>query len=259
MNPPRGPVTLLTDFGTRDGWVGVMKGSVASLAPSVPLHDVAHDLPQGDIAGAARALGRYWDRFPPGTVHLVVVDPGVGTERRPAALEAAGRFLVAPDNGVGTPMLAAPGSRAVILENPAFLGAGRSATFHGRDIFAPAAGHLARGVPLDELGPPLAGPVRLEPPLPSGGPGGARGTVVSVDRFGNLATNLPGEWAPPGMRIRVGSRWIPRGTTYGDVERGALLAVVNSDGMLEVAVRDGSATQVLGVGEGAPVEVVSGG
>lgn len=259
MNPPGGPVTLLTDFGARDGWVGVMKGVLASLAPGVPLHDIAHDLPQGDVEGAARALGRYWERFPPGTVHLVVVDPGVGTERRPAAVEAAGRFLVAPDNGVGTPMLAAPGCRAVILENTAFLGAGRSATFHGRDLFAPAAGHLAGGVPLEELGPPLLDPVRLEPSLPFGGPGEARGTVVSVDHFGNLATNLPGEWAPPGARIRVGSRWIPRGRTYGDVERGALLVLVNSDGMLEVAVRDGSAAQVLGVGAGAPVEVVSGG
>lgn len=248
-------ITLLTDFGTADGFVGAMKGVMAGIAPGVLLDDVSHDLPAGGIRAGARALTRYWDRYPPGTVHLVVVDPGVGTDRRPLAVESGGRFFVGPDNGLATPMLSMPGWRAVSLASPAFLGPDRSATFHGRDVFAPAAAHLARGVALELLGPPVPDPIRLDSPRPKGRPGEAVGVVLAIDRFGNLLTNVPASWCPAGCRIRVAGEEIPLVHTYGSVEPGALLALANSDGMLEVAVRDGSAARRLGVMEGAEVQV----
>lgn len=252
---PAPRITLLTDFGTVDGWVGVMKGVLASLAPGVAVDDISHDLPPGDVAGAARALGRYWNRYPPGTVHLVVVDPGVGTPRRTLAVEGAGRMVVAPDNGVATPLLDSTSWRAVTLENPAYLGPERSSTFHGRDIFAPAAAHLAVGVELGVLGRPVTDPLRLVAPLPTGRPGHARGVVVAVDRFGNLATNIPEDWVAAGDRVRVEGRTVSVVGTFGSVEPGELLALVNSDGVLEIAVREGSAADRLAAGPGSTVHL----
>src|SRR3954471_5889871 len=153
-------VTLLTDFGTADGYVGEMKGVFASLAPHVPVVDIAHDVAPHDVEGARLALARYWRRFPEGAVHLVVVDPGVGGARRAVAMESEGRFLVGPDNGVLSPALLHAGARCVSLGIPA----GASATFHGRDVFAPAAAQLALGATLDSLGSPyLAAVVRRTP------------------------------------------------------------------------------------------------
>jgi S-adenosyl-L-methionine hydrolase (adenosine-forming) len=255
MTSPPARITLLTDFGTRDGWIGVMKGVMAAIAPGVPLDDVSHDLPPGAVDAAARALGRYWNRYPPGTVHLAVVDPGVGTARRALAVEAAGRFLVAPDNGIATPLLGAGPWKAVSLENPAFLGSERSSTFHGRDLFAPAAGHLAVGVRTEEMGPPVTDPVRLPSDAPPVEGGRLQGVVVAVDRFGNLMTNLPGERIPAGEVVRVAGRTVPLVATYGSVGPGTLLALVNSDGMLEIAVRGGSAADSLPAGAGTVVWV----
>jgi hypothetical protein len=253
-------VTLLTDFGTADGYVAAMKGVLASRAPGSALDDVGHDLRPGDVEGAARALARYWALYPEGTVHLAVVDPGVGTERRGLALEAAGRWVVSPDNGIVTDVLAsveadavASGWRAVALgtvEPP-----GRpSRTFHGRDVFAPAAAHLAAGGDLDALGPGLADPVRLPRVHPERDPGGgARGRVVGVDRFGNLATDLPGAWLAGAGAVEVAGRTILVRGTYGEAAEGEALALVSSDGRVEIAVRNGSAAQALGVGAGAAV------
>lgn len=249
-------ITLLTDFGTADGYVAAMKGVLASLAPDVVLDDASHEVPRGDPRAAARVLERYWRRFPEGTVHLVVVDPGVGTERLPLALEADGRFVVAPDNGVVSRVLDGGESwRAVVLDPPASDGT-TSTTFHGRDIFAPAAARLATGTPLTRLGVPLQDPVRLAVPEAVREGGEARGEIVAVDRFGNLVSNIPGSWAGDESRVWIAGRDLPLLPSYGHGGPGAPLAVVNSDGRVEVAVRDGSAAETLEVGSGEPVRVV---
>ena len=252
-------VTLLTDFGTRDGYVGALKGVLAARAPGVLLDDVSHDIPPGDVTSALYALGRYWRLFPPGTVHLVVVDPGVGTARRPLACEAEERFVVAPDNGVATAVLEeASAWRAVEIrqvEAPT-PGGVPSATFHGRDVFAPAAALLAGGASLEVLGPPLQYPVRLEGPTPQREGKGARGVVLAVDRFGNLLTNLPGAWLDPAGRVELGGRRFPVARTYADVPPGTLAALVSSDGRVEIALRDGSAAAVTEAGSGTAVRIL---
>jgi hypothetical protein len=261
-------VTLLTDFGTADGYVAAMKGVLATRAPGAALDDVAHDLRLGDVEGAARALARYWALYPEGTIHLVVVDPGVGTERHGLALEAWGRRVVAPDNGVVTDVLAAAEAtapsgdapdvgalpwRAVRLQNVEPPGR-PSRTFHGRDLFAPAAAHLAAGGTLEALGPELRHPVRLARPRPErDATGGARGRVVGVDRFGNLATDLPGDWLGGAASVEIAGRRVAVRGTYGDAAEGEALALVSSDGRVEIAVRNGSAARALGVGAGAAV------
>lgn len=251
----RARITLLTDFGTADGYVAAMKGVMAEIAPEAIFDDAGHDLPQGDLRRAAWSLSRYWDRYPPGTVHLVVVDPGVGTDRRPLALEADGRFVVAPDNGVVSRILdAAERWRAVELGGDLFPDR-RSATFHGRDLFAPAAARIADGSDLEALGAPIEEPVRLEEPIPARGGDRIGGEVLVVDRFGNLITNVPASELPPGAVVRIGGRELPLRSTYGAVAPGTLLALVNSSDRLEVAVRDGSAARRLDAGPGTEVEV----
>lgn len=254
------PVTLLTDFGTADGYVGVMKGILSSHAAGAAIVDVAHDLRQGDIDGAARALGRYWSRFPAGTVHLVVVDPGVGTARRGVALEARGRWVVSPDNGTVTEVLLhEPDWRAVELVHVTPRVSEASRTFHGRDLFAPAAAHLAAGGAMSDLGPALTDPIRLDRgqrPVRRGD-GGASGRVVAVDHFGNLLTDLPGAWLADQVSVTVAGHAVGRAGTYGEVGEGEALALINSDGLVEIAVRNGSAARALDVGPGAAVELTS--
>jgi S-adenosylmethionine hydrolase len=255
-------VTLLTDFGTRDGYVAAMKGVVASISPRTRLVDVTHDVRPGDVGGAAWTLRRYWSLFPPDTVHLAVVDPGVGTERRALAARAGGRFFVAPDNGILSWVLHEVDlDAAVSLDQHRYRRDVVAPTFHGRDIFAPAAAHLSAGVALAELGSPLIHPVRL--PLPDTIRRGneVEGSVVQVDRIGNLNTTLPVEWIDPQLergpvRTLIGRHDV--GTirrTYGDVEEGEPVALIGSDRTVEVAVREGRAADRLKVGLGAPVIV----
>ena len=262
-------VTLLTDFGTADGYVAAMKGVIAAIAPGALIDDASHDVPPGDVAAAAWSLWRYWRLYPAGTVHLVVVDPGVGSARRALAAEADGRLFVAPDNGVLTRVLAEAGSAAVVaVEAAELFRTPVSPTFHGRDIFAPVAAELARraaaGAPyrraLADLGPAIADPVRLPLPQPQRDGGRVAGEVVHVDRFGNLITNIPGEWLAEGARVRVeGGPDAPLVRTYADASPGALLALVGSAGLLELSVRDGSAAERLGAGRGTAVRVENGG
>jgi S-adenosyl-L-methionine hydrolase (adenosine-forming) len=250
-------ITLLTDFGSSGGYAAAMKGMIASIAAHVRVDDAAHDIRSGDIAGAAIALWRYWDLYPPRTVHVVVVDPGVGSDRRGLAVEADDRFLVGPDNGVFTHVLRTADSvRAVSLTAREYFAPSVSATFHGRDVFAPVAAHLANGVPLEGFGPPVDDPVRLEWSEPRHSGGEIRGEVVHADHYGNLVSNIPGELCTPDSLVRVGERTIGRvKRTYADVDRGELVALVGSVGLLEVSVRDGSAADYLAAGVGAPVTV----
>jgi len=243
-------ITLLTDFGTRDSYVGEVRAVLASQANPALLVDITHEVPPGDIRAAQYIFSRVWHRFPRGTVHLVVVDPGVGTARRALAAEAAGQFFVAPDNGLLSSLPA--NARFVALPVPA----GAAPTFHARDLFAPAAAQLANGTAPTHLGHTITDPVRAPLPEPRSDGAALIGEVIYVDRFGTLVTNIPGGRAAPGVPLTVGG--IEVGLlrrTFGDVEPGQLVAFVGSGGTVEVAVRDGSAARMLGVGVGAQVRV----
>jgi len=247
-------ITLLTDFGTADGYVGVLKGVLAIHAPLVRVDDISHDIPPGDVEKASLALGRYWRRFPPGTVHLAVVDPGVGTDRRALAVRADERFLVSPDNGILTEVLdQAEEWEAVRLSPSDLLPAPESRTFHGRDLFAPASALLATGNPLEVLGPQVLDPWRLSNSGVRAVGDWVVGEVVDVDRFGNLATNLPRSLVEAVGEVEMAGHWIPLRGSYGEGDPGELLVVINSDGRVEIAEREGSAATLLGVGRGAGV------
>ena len=240
-------ITLLTDFGTADGYVGEMKGVIASVLPQCTLVDIAHDIAAHDIEAGRLAVARYWHRFPVGTVHVVVVDPGVGGSRAAIAVESEGRLLVGPDNGILSPAMLHQGARCVVLPVPV----SASPTFHGRDVFAPAAALLASGAPIDSLGAPCSDPIiRRTAEATRAADGATMGVVISIDRFGNLVTNLITRRT--GV-VEVGGSSIAIARTYGDVSPGALTALVGSSGLVEIAVRDGSAAARLGVSRGARV------
>lgn len=246
-------VTLLTDFGTADGYVAEMKGVILSGAPGTDVVDLSHDIPPHDVHAARLAVARYWHRFPPGTIHLVVVDPGVGTARGAIVVASDERFLVGPDNGVLSPALLRPGALALALRVPPRA----SATFHGRDVFAPAAAAPARGEPFESLGTVHASPTRLRTPEPVREvDGGIRGEVIVIDRFGNAVTNIVVR--QPGT-VTVGAQAVPMKRTYGDVASGDPLALVGSNGFLEIAVRDGSAAHHLGLSRGSVVRFLADG
>jgi S-adenosylmethionine hydrolase len=244
-------VTLLTDFGTADSYVAEMKGVLLDGCPSAVLVDVTHAVPPGDVRAGAYLLGRSWSRFPLDTVHVAVVDPGVGTERAALALRAHGHRFVGPDNGLFTAVLRDAEVEAVVLPVPA----GASPTFHGRDVFAPAAARLAGGVELQTLGDPLPTiPVRLAYTEPHYEGKSVVGQIVYVDRFGTLITNLTTEVVPAYAVLEVEGLEIgPLRRTFGDVPTGGLLAYVGSGGAVEIAVRDGSAARRLGLGVGGRI------
>ena len=240
-------VTLLTDFGTADGYVAEMKGVLLTGNPDVAIIDVAHDVIPQDTEGARLALARYWRRFPAGTVHLVIVDPGVGTDRAAIAVESEGRYLVGPDSGVLSPALLAATSSAVRLPIPR----GASPTFHGRDVFAPAAAQLTRGEVLTSLGVPFAEPLILRTAEPHRTHDGSiSGEVIHIDRFGNAVTNL---LAPHGGAIEVAGRVLELVRTYADVPAGEYVAVTGSSGLVEIARRNGHAANGLSLARGTPV------
>jgi hypothetical protein len=241
-------ITLLTDFGTADSYVAEMKGVLLSRAPGVTIVDISHQIAPGDIRAGQYLLHRTWKHFPEGTVHLVVVDPGVGTERRALAAECGGQRFVAPDNGLLS--FLPPNRRFVSLPIPA----GAAPTFHGRDVFAPAAAALAGGEALESLGTAITDPFYSPLPAPSHDGTTVVGEVIYVDRFGTLVSNIPPSAVEPGVRIRVGDTDVgPLRRTFADAARGALVAFTGSGGSVEIAVRDGSAARMLGVGVGTEV------
>jgi len=246
-------ITLLTDFGTADGYVGEVKGILVSLAPGTLLVDVAHDIQAGDVVAGCYVLGRVWRSFPKGTVHLAVVDPGVGSARRALAAEVGGQYFVAPDNGLLSDVLAAATPRCVSLAVPS----AASRTFHGRDVFAPAAARLAGGAPLLDLGAPLSDPVRLPPPVLTVEGSDLVGEVIHVDRFGTLITNLSRERVARAATVKIAGRGFPLGATFADVPPGEPVAFVGSGGTVEIAVREGRADVVLGVARGGGVRATA--
>ncbi|HLC02493.1 MAG TPA: SAM-dependent chlorinase/fluorinase [Anaerolineales bacterium] len=276
MTPPL--IAVLTDFGTQDTYVGVMKGVIASIAPQTQVIDLTHEIPPGDIRQAGFKLWQAVPFFPEGTIFVVVVDPGVGTRRRAVAVAWSMRLFVLPDNGLLTYLLAsAPASKAVELVTPAFRLNPASSTFHGRDVFSPAAAHLARGVPMDELGPPAGELIRLPlPKLVMTDDPRLQGEILHADRFGNLITSLGRlerradslafvPWLPVceeaslpqndlWLHLEDGTR-LELKSTFGDVPQGAPLAYIGSEGLVEVAVNKGSAADILGVKPGSRVEL----
>jgi S-adenosyl-L-methionine hydrolase (adenosine-forming) len=247
-----GIVTLLTDFGTADSYVGEVKAVLLSQSPLATLVDITHHVPPGNVRAAAYLFERSWKNFPPGSVHLVVVDPGVGTDRAALVLALQDHFFVGPDNGVFTSILAQPSVIATTLPIPE----DASATFHGRDVFARAAATLANRGWWPELGTRLVGPgVRLEERAPEQDSGGWIGEIVHVDHFGNLVTNLQPRHLSAGSVVQVSDVEIAIVNTYGEVKSGALLAYVGSGGTLEIAVRGGSAVQVLRAEVGQRVRI----
>ncbi len=253
-------IALLTDFGLRDHYVGTMKGVILGLVPDATIVDLTHDIPPQDVFAAAYELEAAYQYFPPGTVFVAVVDPGVGTTRRAIACEAGGFRFVGPDNGIFSRVAAHQTPTAIVeLANEAFARVPVSRTFEGRDRFAPAAAWLARGTPLEAFGPPVAGLTPLGDPDPVQHGDALDGHIIRVDRFGNLISNIDRRSLGPDRsraRVTIAGRTITGLTgTYGEAEAGALCAIVGSSGRLEIAVSGGSAEAVLGVGRGTLVRI----
>ena len=268
-------IAMLTDFGTRDGYVGAMKGILRACCPAAALIDISHDIAPQDVAGAATALARCYRYFPVATVFLVVVDPGVGTVRRALAVAAGGYRFVAPDNGVLTAVFRLEKRwQAVALTDRRYWREARSDTFHGRDIFAPVAAHWAHGVDISALGDEVTNPILLPMAIAvwDAETASFRGEVRDVDRFGNLLTNI-GPFARAGDALEwqggageqltlsveracvqvAGQQLRGIQRTYGEVARGETLALIDSSGYLEIAIREGEAAVVLGMERGAAV------
>ncbi len=262
--PPNGIITLLTDFGMQDPFVGVMKGVILGIGRDCTLVDLTHEIPPQNIVAGMFLLNASVTYFPEGTVHLAVVDPGVGSERKAIAVSALGHLFVAPDNGLLTGIIhRADEYRAVYLENPHFFLNSISQSFHGRDIFAPVAAHLACGTSLHALGSSCEAPVLLEVPTPTVTSDTILGEVLYVDHFGNLITNISrtiydAKFTGKQIRVEICGQEIPGlSSCYAAVDPGTLLAIFTSFDRLEIAQRDGNAGRALDAEIGTQVRVCS--
>ena len=252
-------ITLTSDFGTSDGYVASMKGVLLETCPEARIVDITHDVPPYDILAAAIILEATAVYFPAGTVHLVVVDPGVGSTRRALALAAAGYYFVGPDNGVFTPFLTSPSFEGAVNIEPTLLRLQKiSSTFHGRDLFAPAAAYIARGSDYRALGCPVEAPVELAFPRPERVGDEVRGVVLHVDHFGNAVTSIRAADLPRGGVPVVTCKGVDFGPLrrhYAEVLAGSPIALVNSMGRLEVAIAQGNAAVAFGIAAGDTVVV----
>jgi S-adenosylmethionine hydrolase len=258
---PARVITLLTDFGDADAYVGVMKGVMLGICPEARLVDLTHGVPPQQIPIGALLLRSAVPFFPVGSIHLAVVDPGVGSSRRALLVETSTAHLVGPDNGVlGPAARSLGGGTTRVIENDNFFRRPVSQTFHGRDVFAPVAAHLARGVPAEEFGPPADSVVDLALPRPRRTDDGVVGEVLHVDRFGNLITNIGADvltgFPANGLSVSIlGRRVGAPVAAYAAVGKGDLLAIVGSWGLLEIAERDGNAAKTLAAQAGTQVTV----
>ena len=255
-------ITLITDFGLQDGHVGAMKGAVRSIAPHAELVDISHHIPPQNIRHGGFVLMTAYPFWPPDTVHVIVIDPGVGTERRAVAVQASKGTFVAPDNGVLSYVLAREqATAAVALTDPNYWHHPVSPVFHGRDIFGPAAAHLANGVPFGALGEPVVveSLITFRVPTPHRHlDGHITAHVQHIDRFGNCTTDLPcdGLSASPSWRIEIDGRTIDGvHRTFGDVPEGEPVALVDSTGFVAIAVCNGSAARTMNLGIDDPVVI----
>jgi S-adenosyl-L-methionine hydrolase (adenosine-forming) len=260
---PRPLITLLTDFGAADHYAAAMKGVMRGICPAAEFIDISHEVAPYALAEAAYTLSQAWQYFPKGTIHLIVVDPGVGGARRPVLAKSAGHYFVAPDNGVLSmviPTEATSGLACSVREltNPKYFRPSLSQTFHGRDLFAPVAAHLANRVPAARFGRTIVDWVRLEGLLPCRDANGAwQGIVLKADRFGNLITNLPSdliENSGKGWNLRIGNRILATlATSYSEGEPGKLFVIVGSSGYLEISANQRSAAVVTGATSGTRI------
>ena len=259
-----GIITLTTDFGERDPYVGMMKGVILSINPNARIADITHGISAGSILEGSTIIKEAYRYFPSGTVHVGVIDPGVGGERRPIAVASKGHFFVGPDNGLFWQVIAAhQGTEVIHLTEKRYWMDAVSSTFHGRDIFAPVAAHLSRGIDPYLMGAKIDDPVSLAYPLVRREQDLLVGEVIRADHFGNLVTNIAaGDLAEflssKGLSVAIGGL-VLKGihTTYGDVAEGEPLALIGSSNVLEIAVNRGSAREKLGDGckTGAKVAV----
>jgi S-adenosyl-L-methionine hydrolase (adenosine-forming) len=260
-------ISLMTDFGIKDGNVGVMKGVIWGIAPDAQISDLSHMIMPQNVREAALILGRSAPYFPENSIHVVVVDPGVGTSRRPMAAKIGTQYYVGPDNGTTTLLLERAekeglATEFVLLNKPEYWLSKVSFVFHGRDIFAPAAAHLAIGVPLKELGTSFDDPVKLELPKPEKTAQGWQGEVIHIDHFGNVASNIRIETLGEALKemdritVRLGGVEI-KGlvNTFGERAVGELIALFGSTGNLIVSVVNGSAAERLNAKVGDGFEV----
>lgn len=253
-------IALLTDFGLRDHYVGTIKGVALSICPDATLVDISHEIAPHDVMGGALELAAACRYFPPGTIFLAVVDPGVGSTRRAIAAAVGDYQFVAPDNGVLSVVVEEmPLKLAVELTEPKYARPTVSKTFEGRDRFAPAAAWLASGVQLAALGPPATSLVRLDLPRPRATADGVDGEIVRIDRFGNLTSNIDEATIAKlggSVRVQIGSEVLARiVSTYADAAPGEVCALVGSSERLEIAVNGGNAAVTLGLGRGAVVQL----
>jgi S-adenosylmethionine hydrolase len=269
-------ITLMTDFGTADSYVGTMKGVILGIAPHAHLVDLSHEIAPQNVHQAAFVLFASYSFFPAHTIHLAVVDPGVGSVRRAIALRTPAGTFVGPDNGVFSYVMAREPVEALVeLADPRYRLSRISHTFHGRDVFAPAAAHLAAGVPVADLGPPISDPVTLSLPRLQVAAAGVVGQVLHIDHFGNVITSIGqlqwddnelclepafGDARPPVRLDAARTVVVVAGQvvaevhrTYANIAPGEMLALVGSSGYLEIAVREGSASSILGVCPGDEV------
>jgi S-adenosylmethionine hydrolase len=254
MSPASGTIAMITDFGLRDGYVGAMKGVILGINPGARLVDISHQIARHDVRHAALVLRHVCGYFPAGTVHLVVVDPGVGGERRPLVVETEQFYFVGPDNGVFAPVLEdRPPRRVVAIENRKYLLPSISNTFHGRDVFAPVAAHCSLGVPVERFGPRVDAYHTLEIPQPRELDRELEGHIIAVDRFGNLVTNISQarlrEYAgDQPVIVDLGEASISGvSRSYQDAAPGRPVAIFNSWDLLEIAINGDSAQCRLGL------------
>lgn len=258
-------ITLTTDFGNQDHYVSAMKAVILGIIPDVRLVDISHQIPPHDTMAGAWVVRNSAMLFPPGTVHLVVVDPTVGTERQPVAIQIKDQLFVGPDNGIFSLIAEDFDYQAVKLDNSKYWRqtGGHSNTFHGRDIFAPVAAHLSKGCSLSDLGNPLDRLVTYRWAVPIADKDGIQGWVVHIDRYGNLITNIPSTLINENIResnsirIYVGNTILHEiSNTFASVTDGEPVAYIGSSDKLEVAINKGNAKEMLGIEKGAQISII---
>ena len=252
-------ITLLSDFGTKDGYIGAVKGVIKRINPQAEIVDITHDIDSYDVLGAAFALNNFHRYFPKGTIHLAVVDPGVGSLREPILIRAKDFFFVGPDNGIFSFIYQREDlTDIIVISNKKYFLAEPSSTFHARDIFAPVTAYVSLGIKTDEFGLPAKECMKFIIPQPEPEGKSLKGEIIHIDRFGNLITNIPADLLEKkkNAQIIVGKRRIKKiNRSYFEIKEKRLGALIGSSGFLELAVNQGSAQKLLKTKIGDPVKI----